>query len=81
MKFGDFTLKLKTNKFDCIECLSYSVVETTKKITRRTRPEDRTYVLRVQFPHYPRLKTEGNTVGIDIGVHNILRQPRWRTVQ
>ena len=72
MKFGDFTLKLKTNEFDGMECLSYSVVEITRKITRRTRPEDRTYELHVQFLHYPHLKTDGSTIGIDIGVHNML---------
>ena len=72
MKFGDFKLQLKTNEFDGMECLSLSVAETTKKITKHTRPEDRTYELRVQFPHCPQLKTEGSTIGIDVGVHNML---------
>ena len=72
MKFGDFKLRLKTDKFDGMGCLSFQIIETTRKITKRTRPEDRTYELRVQFPHYPQLKTEGSTIGIDIGVHNML---------
>ena len=72
IKFGGFTLKLKAGEFDGMECLSLSVAETTKKITRRTRPEDRTYELHVQFPHYPQPNTEGSTMGIDIGVHNML---------
>ena len=55
-----------------MECLSLSVAETTKKITKRTRPEDRTYELHVQLPHYPQPKTEGSTMGIDVGVHNML---------
>ena len=72
MKFGDFKLQLKTNEFDGMECLSFGVAETTRKITKRTRPEDRTYELRVQFPHYPKLRTEGCTMGIDVGVNNML---------
>ena len=72
MKFGDFKLQLKTDEFDGMECLSLSVAETTKKITKRTRPEDRTYELHVQFPPYPQPKTEGSTMGIDVGVHNML---------
>ena len=54
-------MKLKTGEFDGMECLSLSVTETTKKITRRTRPEDRTYELHVQFPHYPQPNTEGSS--------------------
>ena len=72
MKFGDHALRLKTNEFDGMECLSFQIIETTKKLTKRTRPEDRTYEMRVQFPHYPEFKMEGDTVGIDIGVHNML---------
>ncbi len=28
--------------------------------------------MHVQFPHYPQPKTEGSTIGIDVGVHNML---------
>ena len=72
MKFGDHALRLKTSEFDGMECLSLQIIETTKKITKRTRPEDRTYKLCVQFLHYPEPRTEGSTMGIDIGVHNML---------
>ena len=72
MKFGDFAIRLKTDKFDGMECLSFQIIEITKKITKRTMPEDRTYNLHIQFPHYPKSRKEGCTMGIDIGVHNML---------
>ncbi len=72
IKFGDHALRLKTNEFDGMECLSLQTIETTKKLTKRTRPEDRTYKLCVQFPHYPEPRMKGDTMGIDVGVHNML---------
>ena len=72
MNLEDHALRLKTNEFDGMECLSFQIIETTKKITKRIRPENRTYELRVQFQHYQEPRTEGSTIGIDIGVHNML---------
>ena len=44
---------------------SFQIVETTRKITKRTRPEHRTYELHVQYYHEPAEFHEGNTKGID----------------
>ena len=50
---------------------SFQVVETTKKITSRTKPEDRTYELHVQYHHEPAGFHEGDTKAIDLNVSNM----------
>ena len=50
---------------------SFQVVETTKKITKRTRPEDRTYELHVQYHHEPAEFHEGDTKAFDLNARNM----------
>ncbi len=50
---------------------SFQIVETTKKLTKRTRPEDRTYELHVQYHHEPPTFHEGDTKAIDLNASNM----------
>ena len=65
-------LDLKTREFDGMTCLSYQIVDTTEKITKYTKPENRTYKIHLQFPITPKIRTEGNIVANDIGVINTM---------
>ena len=50
---------------------SFQIVETTKKTTKRTRPEDRTYEIHVQYRHEPEKFHEGDTKAIDLNANNM----------
>ena len=50
---------------------SFQIVETTKRITKRTMPEDRTYELHVQYYHEPAEFHEGDTKAIDLNAGNM----------
>ena len=54
------------------EIKSFQIVETTHKITRHTRPEDRTYELHVQYEHVQIAKKDGDTKAIDLGANNMI---------
>ena len=71
-KLGKFKLHLKTHEFDGMKCLSFQIVETTKKITKFTTPGDRTYKLHLAFPHFPVPRMDGDSIGIDLGVRNMM---------
>ena len=65
-------LDLKTHEFDGMTCISYQIIDTTEKITKYTKPENRTYRIHLQFAIYPKIRTEGSIVANDIGVINML---------
>ena len=67
-----YKLDLKTREFDGMTCISYQIVDTTEKITKYTKPENRTYRIHLQFPIDPKIKTEGSIIGDDIGVINMM---------
>ena len=67
----EFTLKPGCKKFDK-QIRSFQIVETTKKITRKTRPEDRTYELHVQYEHAVECKQDGDTITADLGAKNMM---------
>ena len=50
---------------------SFQIVETTKKITKRTRPEDRTYEIHIQYFQQPAEFHEGDTKAIDLNTKNM----------
>ena len=50
---------------------SFQIVETTKKITRRTKPEDRTYELHVQYYYEPAKFHEGDVKAFDLNASNM----------
>ena len=50
---------------------SFQIVETTKKITKRTKPEHRTYEIHVQYHHEPAKFHEGDAKGIDLNARNM----------
>ncbi len=52
---------------------SFQIIETTKKITRNTKPEDRTYELHVQIhADKPKRDGDGDIIGIDVGAVNMM---------
>ncbi len=51
---------------------SFQIIETTKKITCRTLPEDCTYELHVQMHVAKPERTGGDIVGVDVGAVNML---------
>ena len=63
----------KTTQIGRDQIKSFQIVETTKKITRYTKPEDRTYELHVQV-HVPKPERRdgGDLVGIDVGAVNMM---------
>ena len=50
---------------------SFQIVETTKKITSRTKPEDRTYEIHIQYYYKPADFHEGDTKAIDLNASNM----------
>ena len=50
---------------------SFQIVETTKKITKRTGPEHRTYELHIQYHHEPAKFHEGDTKAFDLNASNM----------
>ena len=50
---------------------SFQIVETTKKITKRTEPEDRTYGLHVQYYYEPAEFHEGDVKAFDLNASNM----------
>ncbi len=71
-KFGKFKLILDTNVYDGLKPLSFQIIETTKKITRQTRPKDRTYRIHFQFEHVPKPNVNSKIIGIDLGARNMM---------
>ncbi len=71
-KFGEFRLILDTHIYDGLKPLSFQIIETTKKITRQTRPKDRTYQIHFQFRHVPKSNCNSKTIGIDLGARNMM---------
>ena len=69
---GFAKLRLKTHEYDWMKCLSYQIVEATKRINKYTKPKNRTYAIYLQFEHVPVLRTAGNAIGIDLGVTNMM---------
>ena len=67
-----YKLDLKTHEFDGMTCMSYQIVDTTEKITKYTKPENRTYRIYLQFPIDPKIRTEGSIIANDIGVINMM---------
>ena len=51
---------------------SFQIVETTKKITKRTKPEDRTYELHVQVHAAKPERAGGDVIGADVGAVNMM---------
>ncbi len=51
---------------------SFQIIETTKKITKDTKPCDRTYELHVQVHVAKPERRDGNLVGIDVGAVNMM---------
>ena len=51
---------------------SFQIVETTKKITKRTKPEDRTYELHVQVHVAKPERAGGDVIGADVGAVNMI---------
>ncbi len=51
---------------------SFQIVETTHKITKQTRPEDRTYELHVQVRVAKPTRRDGDIIGIDVGAVNMM---------
>ena len=72
IKIYGYKLDLKTHEFDGMECLSYQIIDTTEKITKYTKPSDRTFSIHLQFPIDPKIRTEGSIVANDIGVINMM---------
>lgn len=71
-KFGKFRLILDTHIYDGFKPLSFQIIETTKKITRQTRPKGRTYRIHFQFEYVPKLNYNSKTIGIDLGARNMV---------
>ena len=69
---GFAKLRLKAHDYDGMKCLSYQIVETTKRINKYTKPKSRTYAIYLQFEHVPVPRTWGNAIGIDLGVTNMI---------
>ena len=51
---------------------SFQIVETTKKITKRTKSDDRTYELHVQVHVAKPERTESDVIGADVGAVNMM---------
>ena len=59
--------------FDIHSIKSYQIIETTKRITKRTKSQNRSYELHVQYGYDEKTKKEKNgIVGIDVGAINML---------
>ncbi len=50
----------------------FQIVETTKKITRHTKPENRTYELHVQVHAAKPERARGDVIGADVGAVNMM---------
>ena len=58
--------------FNYKDIKSYQIVETTKRITKKTKPENRTYELHIQYEYYSKENNNILTTGVDIGVINMI---------
>ena len=58
------------DSFDC-QVRSFQIIETTKKITKRTKPYDRTYEIHIQYHYKSPAFHEGDTVSLDINTSNM----------
>ena len=62
----------KTTAIKQEQIKSFQIVETTRKITRRTKPEDRTYEMHVQIHVAKPTRRDGDIIGIDVGAVNMM---------